>query len=69
MQQVKPKDPAPKPKEQFFVRMAPHIYNQLERKLPAPVVSQQTTDLQAGFQLGVQYVLKQLRDGYVIEGN
>lgn len=36
----------------------------LERQLAEPYVSPTTTDLMAGYQLGVQAALKKLRDGY-----
>ena len=38
----------------------------LERKLVPPVVTNQTTELMAGYQLGVQAALKELRDGFTI---
>jgi len=41
-------------------------YRALERSLPPPVVVGTTTELQAGFALGVQHVLKALREGYVV---
>lgn len=49
-----------------YARLTKEVYEDLERKLPAPTVQRDTTDLQAGFQLGVQHVLKMLREGYVI---
>lgn len=54
-------------KEQVLVRLDPDAYTRLERELTPPVVTNQTTDLMAGYQLGVQEVLKKLRTGYVIE--
>ncbi len=39
---------------------------QLASQLPAPIVTAQTTELQAGFQLGVQHVLSILRKGFTI---
>lgn len=47
------------------VRLDPVQYSNLERQLPPPVIGKDTTDLQAGFALGVQAVLKLLREGYV----
>ena len=41
-------------------------YTALERQFQEPSVGDKTTDIQAGFQLGVQAVLKKLRIGYVI---
>lgn len=42
------------------------IYKKLEEQLPAPAPSGTTTDIQAGYLLGVQYVLKKLREGFMI---
>lgn len=42
-------------------------YQALEKAVMAEVlVSSQTTDIQAGYQLGIQKVLKALRDGFVV---
>ncbi len=41
-------------------------YEALEKQLTPPVVTNNTTDLLAGYQLGVQDVLKKLRSGFVI---
>jgi hypothetical protein len=41
-------------------------YAKLEKSLTPPTVTTQTTDLLAGYQLGVQEVLKKLRAGYVV---
>ena len=49
------------------VRLSPNVYNALEKSLPIPAVTQTTTELQAGFALGIQFVLKQLRDGFVVK--
>jgi hypothetical protein len=46
------------------------VYRALEKQLggaAVPTVTSQTTDLQAGEQIGVQRVLKALRDGFVTE--
>jgi len=48
------------------IRLHPDELDRLARRLPRPVVSAETTDLQAGYQLGVQYVLELLREGWVI---
>lgn len=50
------------------IRLTDEVFRHIESKCPAPVVTHQTTDLQAGFQLGVQHVLKLLRDGVVVPG-
>ena len=49
------------------VRLAPNVYNALEKSLPIPAVTTTTTELQAGFALGIQFVLKQLREGFVVK--
>ena len=49
-----------------IVRLDPEVYATLEAKLISPHVSNETTPIQAGFQLGVQAVLKELRRGYVV---
>lgn len=48
-------------------RLRPDVYDSLARRMPKPVVTEQTTELQAGFQLGVQYVLTALREGFVTQ--
>lgn len=47
------------------VRLDSVQYSELERQLPGPVVGKDTTDLQVAYSLGVQAVLKLLREGYV----
>lgn len=43
-------------------------YDDFEKKVHAvTIVNSTTTDLQAGYQLGVQHALKVLRDGWVQE--
>lgn len=49
------------------VRLSTEVYRQLENKLYRPIVTADTTAHQAGFQLGVAAVLKELRNGYVVE--
>ena len=49
-----------------YARLTQHVYDELERKVGSVVVNQVTTDLQAGYMLGVQAVLKELRNGYVV---
>jgi hypothetical protein len=48
-------------------RLTPEVYAALEKQLPKMVVTAETTDMQAGMQLGVQLVLKHLREGFVAE--
>ena len=48
-------------------RLQKETYQQLENKLLSDVlVNDKTTDLQAGYMLGIQKVLKVLRDGFTI---
>lgn len=49
------------------VRLSPEVYRQLEAKMYRPIVTAETTAHQAGYQLGVAAVLKELRNGYVVE--
>lgn len=42
-------------------------YNELVKKLPLPVPSDNTTDIQAGYLLGVQHVLAKLREGFTVD--
>lgn len=54
-----------KPTELY--RLEQSQYLELERAVgQAPFVQTSTTELQAGFMLGVQHVLTKLRSGYVI---
>jgi len=48
-------------------RLSSEAYKQLEKQLLSDViVSDKTTDLQAGYMLGIQKVLKVLRDGFTV---
>lgn len=49
-----------------YARLPPHVYAALEKGVGYIGVTQHTTDLQAGYQLGVQAVLRALREGYVV---
>lgn len=55
-----------KAKEVVVHRLTQEVYKHLENQMPAPFVSTATTEIQAGFALGVQFVLKQLREGFVV---
>ena len=57
----------PEQKELIVVRLRPDMYNDLERKCKTLVINEATTPLQAGFALGVESVLRMLRNGYTIE--
>jgi hypothetical protein len=59
-------DMEPEPHVTEVVILNKDIYKKLEAQLPAPAPSATTTDIQAGYMLGVQYVLKVLREGFVI---
>lgn len=59
-------DMEPEPKVTEVVILNKDIYKKLEEQLPAPAPTGTTTDIQAGYLLGVQYVLKKLREGFVI---
>lgn len=48
-------------------RLSPEAYEQLEKALLSEVyVSKDTTELQAGYMLGIQKTLKVLRDGFTV---
>lgn len=50
---------------QFISKLTPEMYRHLCKQLEAvPVVSSTTTDLQAGYLLGIQRVLAVIRDGF-----
>lgn len=51
----------------IVIRLAPEAYQQLARKFGACVVTKDTTDLQAGYMLGVKAVLDAVREGFTIE--
>lgn len=57
--------PAPAPETEFF-RMNADVYSKFEASLPKPIPGQSTSDIQAGYLLGVQEVLRQLREGLVL---
>jgi len=49
-------------------RLSMEAYTSLERNLLANIiVSDKTTDLQAGYMLGIQEVLRKLRTGFTID--
>lgn len=49
-----------------MVRLTPDQYRALEAKCPPPDVNNDTTEIAAGMRLGVQLVLKLLREGFVV---
>jgi hypothetical protein len=48
------------------VRLTKEMYEHLEKTLPPPILTDKTTDLSAGYILGVQATLKRLREGFVV---
>lgn len=48
-------------------RMRPDVLERLERECAPPYVSPATTDIMAGYMLGVQAVLQKLRNGYAVD--
>lgn len=58
-----PTQPLP---EAVFARMDNDAYLQLTKNMPGIAVTNETTERQMGFQLGIQFVLQKLREGYVI---
>lgn len=57
--------PVPEPLTEIFSRMNYEVYEYFERTVSNTSVASSTTDLEAGFKLGVQHVLAKLRNGYV----
>jgi hypothetical protein len=55
-------DPNPK----AIVRLNTEVYKSLEKQLPPCVVTERTTEHYAGYLLGIQHVLKLLREGYTV---
>lgn len=49
------------------VRLTEQELNELKKQLPSPYVGQDTTAHQAGFLLGIQFVLQRLELGWVIK--
>lgn len=52
-------------KDVIYNRMTPTVYDALVKELPQIAVNNETSPMQAGVQLGVQLVLKKIRDGYL----
>lgn len=55
----------PRISTQVHHRLSPQAYQQLEAQVGHIRMSDQTSDINAGFQLGIQHVLRYLRDGFV----
>ena len=54
-------------REVVVARMLPSVYQQLEKKHSRLVITTASTPLEVSYQLGVQAVLADLRNGYVVE--
>lgn len=54
-------------KHSVVVRLNRELYLKLEQKFSRFTVNEQATALQAGYALGVEAVLKELRNGYTVE--
>lgn len=52
-------------KENVFVRMSYDVYKDFERQVGAMGVNKDSTVIEVSYQLGIQSVLKKLREGYV----
>lgn len=62
-----PQPPAPAPSTAELNRLTQAQYEAFEKKVHAvTIVNQTTTELQAGYQLGMQQALKVLREGWVV---
>ena len=49
-----------------YHRLSREAYQELEKLLAAPQVNNLTTDIQAGWLLGIQQALKVVRDGFAV---
>jgi len=50
-----------------IVRLRRDVLDRLEKECAPPYVGPTTTDIQAGYALGVQAVLQKLRNGYALD--
>lgn len=55
------------PNTTVIYRLSAEVYLDLEKKFSNPRVTSQTTAHEAGYQLGVQAILQELRRGYVVQ--
>lgn len=46
-------------------RISPEVWEEFKTHLPSRVVTDQTTDLQAGFMLGINFILDKIEKGLV----
>jgi hypothetical protein len=49
-------------------RLSKESYDKLVEGLPLPYIGKDTTELQAAQQVGIELVLRRLREGYVTGG-
>ena len=49
-----------------IVRLNPDMYDKLEKSLPQPACSTDATPQQVGYLLGIQHVLRVLRQGWIV---
>lgn len=60
-------DTQPQTKVVTYARLTPGVYEAFENEVSRhQAVTEKTTDIQAGFQLGVEHCLRILRRGYVV---
>ena len=55
-----------KPQERQIIRLDRETYDALARQFGNPVATASTTPIQAGYLMGVQDVLRVLREGFVV---
>lgn len=60
--------PTTPPQIKEVIRLDSDTYGKLASQFGTPVVTDKTTEIQAGYQLGVQAVLAAIRHGFVIGG-
>jgi hypothetical protein len=49
-----------------YARLNPDVYAALERECQIPPVSRETTAVQTAYAMGIEHVLRKLRQGYVV---
>lgn len=47
--------------------LMPDVYEKIESKVSNTLISSNTSEIEAGYKMGIQHVLKLLRDGYVVQ--
>lgn len=56
----------PQKEKEHIIVLSSQIYKIIESKLPKPFVGSNTTEIEAGFLLGVQAVLRILRENHTV---